>query len=107
MTFYHFVYILKCIRNGEITFYTGMTNNPKRRLHQHKQCRCKYTKRFYGNVNMVYLERLEHRNKKTVSRMAWRREKQIKPYTQEKKRQLIRRNQKKTNELIRQYIMLG
>ena len=88
--FYHFIYILKCQRNGETSFYTGMTNNPKRRYSEHKRCRCKYTKRFGGNVIIVYIERLEHRDKKVVGSIAWHREKQVKRWSTDRK--------KKTNQ---------
>ncbi|MCP4762590.1 MAG: GIY-YIG nuclease family protein [archaeon] len=102
--FFQYIYILKCNRNGESTFYTGMTNNPKRRYNEHKRCRCKYTKRFNGNVYMVYLEVLEHRDKKTVNSMAWKREKQVKKYSKKKKNQIIRLNQEKASILIKKHL---
>ena len=99
--YFQYIYILQCNRNGESTFYTGMTTNPKRRFRQHKNCQSKYTKRFNGNIYMVYLEELSHRDKKIVGSMAWKREKQVKKYSTNRKKQLIRLNQQKTARLIR------
>lgn len=81
-----------------------MTNNPKRRYSQHKRCQSKYTKRFNGNLYLVYIEKLEHRDKKTVGSMAWKREKQIKKWSQERKKRQIRLSQQRTAELISLYI---
>jgi predicted GIY-YIG superfamily endonuclease len=81
-----------------------MTNNPRRRYNQHKRGQAKYTKRFCGNVICVYLEVLEHRDKKTVSSMAWHREKQIKKWSTKRKKDIIRLNQQRSAELIRKFI---
>lgn len=81
-----------------------MTNNPKRRYRQHKNCQCKFTKRFNGNVYMVYLEELFHRDKKIVASMAWKREKQVKRYSRNRKKQLIRVNQQKASRLIKKHL---
>ena len=81
-----------------------MTNNPKRRYSEHKRCRCKYTKRFGGNVIIVYIERLEHRDKKVVGSIAWHREKQVKRWSTDRKKRQIRMNLERSAELIRMYI---
>jgi len=81
-----------------------MTNNPKRRYTQHKKCQCKYTKRFGGNVICVYLEKLEHRDKKALGSITWHREKQIKRWSRERKKTQIRLKQARTVELIQLFL---
>lgn len=81
-----------------------MSNDPSRRFTEHKRSKCKSTKRFNGNVIMVYLERLEHRDKKTVASMAWKREKQIKKWGRPKKKNLIKIHRIRTAQLMRKYL---
>ena len=57
------VYILKCSDN---TYYTGITNNIKRRIHEHETNKgAKYT-RNRRPVNLVYVEK--NHDKSTASK---------------------------------------
>ena len=78
---YLYVYILKC---ADGSYYTGITNNPEKRLEEHntginKECYT-YTKR---PVEMVYHERFTDYN----LAIAW--EKKIKTWSRKKKEALI------------------
>lgn len=75
------VYILQCADN---TFYTGITNNPERRLKEHNSGRgSKYIIPLRRPAVIVYTEK-----KKTIT-TAMRREREIKKYTRKKKAELI------------------
>ena len=77
----YFVYILS--NKNHTVFYTGVTNNLTRRVHEHKsKTIIGFTKRY--NINkLLYFE--THSDIKN----ALNREKQIKDYRREKKFQLI------------------
>ena len=75
----YYVYILQCSNN---TFYTGITNNLKRRLYEHKNGLSTFTK-YRLPVNLVYYEQTPDR------KLARAREKVIKDMNQSKKRILI------------------
>ena len=77
-----------------------MSKVPKKRYDQHKKCRCKYTKRFAGNVNMVYIEQLQHPIEKTLGSIAWHREKEVKHYSKKKKQEMINNNRIKTRAIM-------
>lgn len=100
----HYVYILRCMGKRKNQpyeyFYTGLTNNPKRRFWQHKNGRAKATKRYGGNVIMVYLEEINAKGGLTAHQLAWRREKQIKSWSKARKSKLIQLKQKRSNLLI-------
>ena len=61
----YFTYILKCFyENGKYIYYRGHTNNPNRRLKEHKGgYGGRTTKRFKGNIIIVYLKSFETRSK--------------------------------------------
>ena len=101
-----FVYILRCVRNGSSIYYTGMTNNPKRRYLEHKTGTGKrrFTHRFHGNLYMEYLEEFQHRDKKRARQISHQRELRIKNFSKKKKLQIININRNKTNGLIGKYI---
>ena len=85
---YH-VYILASL-NGVL--YTGVTNNLERRVMEHKQELCGFTKR-YEVTRLVYFEDFAD------VRDAISREKQIKGWRREKKLGLIRRMNPKFRDL--------
>ncbi len=76
----HYVYIVKC---ADETYYTGYTNNLKRRIEQHNQGDgAKYTK---GRrpVELVYSKEFDSKSK------AMKREYKIKQLTRQEKIDLI------------------
>lgn len=81
---YLYVYILKCSDN---TYYTGITNNPERRIEEHNSglnnASYTYMRR---PVEMVYCERF------TDFDLAIRWEKRIKDWSRKKKEALIKNN---------------
>ena len=81
---YLYVYILKCSDN---TYYTGITNNPERRLKQHEKGLKKdsYTSS-RRPVELVYCELFTDFN----LAIAW--EKKIKNWSKAKKEALIQQN---------------
>ena len=83
----YLVYILKC---SDGTFYTGVTNNPERRLSEHNMGLSEksytYTRR---PLELVYSE-LHFDINEAISR-----EKQIKDWSQDKKKALIEGNSEK------------
>ncbi|MDQ3048663.1 MAG: GIY-YIG nuclease family protein [Bacteroidota bacterium] len=81
---YLYVYILKCSDNS---YYTGITNNPERRLEEHNQKlnNFSYTASRLP-VSMIYCERF------TNFELAIRWEKRIKDWSRKKKEALIIEN---------------
>lgn len=63
--------------------YTGHTNNIFRRLKEHIKGESFYTKQFYGNIRLGYLEVYQTRPE------AYNREKKIKTFSRDKKVALI------------------
>lgn len=51
-----YFYILKCYYSNKFKYYKGITNNLIRRVKEHKSGKTGYTKRFKGNVELVYFE---------------------------------------------------
>jgi putative endonuclease len=77
-----YVYLLNCADN---TFYTGITTEPKRRLHEHNhddKKAAKYT-RARRPLSMVYFEQCESRSE------AGSREYQIRKLSRAKKQLLV------------------
>jgi len=77
-----YCYILKC---ADRTFYTGITNDIKRRIDEHNhdnKLSSKYV-RVRRPVKLVYLERIDSKNQ------ALKRENEIKDWNRDKKIQLI------------------
>jgi len=82
---YNTLYTVYILRTSENTFYTGQTNNIKRRIKEHKDKNpksAKYTRRF-ESVELVYTEEYHTRTE------AMRREWQIKQLTHKEKEKLI------------------
>jgi len=81
---YLFVYILKCSDN---TYYTGVTNNPERRIEEHNSGENKnsYTSHRLP-VEMIYCEKFTDFNLAII----W--EKKIKDWSRKKKEALIKEN---------------
>jgi len=79
--FVYFVYILRC---ADTTLYVGITNDLKRRLHQHNHAKAgaKYTKT-RRPVVLVYVEKFR------IPRKARQREYEIKTWPRAKKLALI------------------
>jgi putative endonuclease len=81
---YLYVYILKCSDN---TYYTGITNNPERRIEEHNSGINKTSYTFTRTpVEMVYSERF------TNFDLAIKWEKRIKDWNRKKKEALINGN---------------
>lgn len=110
MTF--FVYILRCYRDPndrssnkhKFYFYKGYTNDIKRRYLEHKQGYSKYTKRYKGRVEVVYLETIKDKNKKIEKSRARGRELKIKKWSRKKIEQVIKLKQQKIKVLIDLYL---
>lgn len=75
-----FVYILKCEDNS---LYTGCTNNPERRLFEHKNGKGGHYTQSHRVLERVYLEQCNTRS------IALKRERQIKGWSRAKKINLI------------------
>ena len=87
-----YVYILSNIRNTVL--YTGVTNDIKRRIYEHKMgMNDGFTKK-YNVHKLVHFEVFEYVD------LAISREKQIKGYSREKKVKLIEANNTEWNELL-------
>lgn len=87
-----YVYILSNIRNTVL--YTGVTNDIKRRIYEHKMgMNDGFTKKYHVH-KLVYFEVFEYVD------LAISREKQIKGYSREKKVKLIEANNTEWNELL-------
>jgi putative endonuclease len=78
----HYIYILLCNNNK---FYTGYTNNLKRRLQQHQKSEVKYTSNLLP-IKLVHYEKYKTKEEAT------KREKQIKGWVRKKKINLIKYN---------------
>jgi len=77
----YFVYILLCVDNS---LYTGISNNPQRRLTDHKKGKGGAYTRSHKPVRIVYLEPLPDRSS------ALKREAQIKSWPRQKKIDTLR-----------------
>ena len=78
-----FVYILLCEDNS---FYTGYSNNPQKRLSDHKNGKGgKYT-RSHKPIKRIYLEKLDTKSE------ALKRERQIKGWGRSKKIKILKLN---------------
>lgn len=81
---YLYVYILKC---SDGTYYTGVTNNPEKRLEEHNSGENKKSYTFLRRpVQMIYCERFTDFN------LAIKWEKRIKDWNRKKKEALIKEN---------------
>ncbi len=74
-----YLYILLCDKK---VFYTGITNNLKRRVWEHKNKKSFYTRRF-NEINLVYYE--QHIDQVEAAK----REREIKGWSRQKKTKLI------------------
>ena len=79
-----YVYILLC---DVETFYTGITNNLKKRIEEHKNKKSFFTKKF-SRLEPVYYEKFIGKS------VAAKREKQIKGWSRAKKILLIKKQAK-------------
>lgn len=79
----YYVYILT--NKNKTVLYTGVTNDLKARLYQHKNPK-PYSKAFTARYNCYYLVYYEHH---TYINQAIAREKQIKGWSRKKKEELI------------------
>ena len=86
----YYVYIIKCRRDGrrnfgDIVYYTGFTNNPKKRLYEHQiGIKSKWMKRYKINAQcIVYIESF------LTPEQAMKREQQIKRLGKKAKKRLI------------------
>lgn len=91
MTKNYFVYILANKKNG--TIYTGMTNDLKRRIYEHKNNLIKGFTEKYNVHNLVYYEETNDVN------VAIEREKQIKKWNRKWKLELIEKKNFNWNDL--------
>lgn len=88
----------------DYVYYRGRTNNIKRRLLQHKNGHSKYTKRFHGAIQLVYLEEINGLNDKHEGRKARMRENALKRWSRNKVENVIKIKQRKIQELINKYL---
>lgn len=87
----YYVYILASKRNG--TLYTGITNNLKRRVYEHREGISQGFTRRYNVKQLVYYEVTSDINS------ALMREKQIKKWNRSWKLELIEKNNPDWNDL--------
>jgi len=87
----YYVYILASKRNG--TLYTGITNNLKRRIYEHKNNLIKGFTQKYNIHNLVYFETTNDVN------AAIEREKNIKKWNRKWKLELIEKQNPNWNNL--------
>jgi len=73
------VYMLLC---NQKTFYTGITNNPEKRLSEHRDRKSFFTKKF-SDIKFVYCENYSSKHRAAL------REQQIKGWSKTKKQMLI------------------
>jgi len=100
----HFAYILKCFYdNSTNIYYRGFTNDINRRFLEHKRGYEKFTKRFNGNISLIYLEEINDRNEKLERKKARRRELEIKKWSRSKVDNIIKRKRKKIQDLIHKH----
>ncbi|OXG01703.1 putative endonuclease [Flavobacterium araucananum] len=84
---YHTYYIYIITNKSKTVFYTGVTNNLRIRLSQHKDNIMKENKTFASKYNVTYLLYYE---KFTWIQEAISREKEVKDWRREKKIELIK-----------------
>jgi len=84
---FHTYYVYIITNNYRSTFYIGMTNNLKIRLHQHKENIVLENQTFASKYNLEFLVYYE---KFTWVNEAIAREKELKKWRREKKLELIR-----------------
>lgn len=85
----HYIYILCC---KDDTYYTGYTNDVKKRVQAHNEGKgAKYTKG-RGPVKLVYYE--EYEDKKTAMKREW----EIKQLSRKEKERLIKQQTEKTSQ---------
>jgi predicted GIY-YIG superfamily endonuclease len=73
------VYILLC---DQKTFYTGITDDPEKRLSRHRGSRSLFTKKF-SDIQFVFCENYPSKREAAI------REKQIKGWSHKKKQKLV------------------
>ena len=93
----YFVYILA---SPSKTLYTGITNNLRRRVREHKELRA------HGFTSKYNIDRLVHFESFGDVRNAIEREKQIKAWTRAKRVALIESMNPKWNDLSREWDQL-
>jgi len=74
-----YLYLLLC---DQKTFYVGITDNPEKRLLEHKNKKSIFTKKF-SDIKLVYCEQWPNNHKAAL------REKQVKGWSRTKKQMLI------------------
>ena len=84
---YHTYYIYIITNKAKTVFYTGVTNNLRVRLSQHKENNAKGKKTFASKYNVIYLLYYE---RFTWIQEAIAREKEVKDWRREKKIELIK-----------------
>ena len=78
-----YLYILEC---RDQSFYTGITDNLKRRFKEHKERKGGHYTKYTKPIKIIHSEEFENRT------LAEEREKQIKRWTQAKKLALIKQD---------------
>ena len=73
------VYLLLC---NQKTFYVGITDNPKKRLSEHRSGQSLFTKKF-SDIKFVYCEHYINKHEAVL------REKQLKGWSRAKKQMLV------------------
>lgn len=100
----HFVYILNCIDyKGKNYYYRGYSNNIVRRYMEHRKMHCTYTRRYKGQVQIIYLEEIFDRNADLEKARAIKREKQIKNWSRKKVEKTVKIKKKQLERLIEKY----
>lgn len=84
---YHTYYIYIITNKSKTVFYTGVTNNLRVRLKQHKENNANGKKTFASKYNVIYLLYYE---RFTWIQEAIAREKEVKDWRREKKIELIK-----------------
>lgn len=84
---YHTYYVYIITNKSKTVFYTGVTNNLRTRLSQHKENNVNGKKTFASKYNVIYLLYYE---KFTWIQEAIAREKEVKDWRREKKIELIK-----------------
>ena len=76
------MWYLYILLGDQKVFYTGITNDLKRRVWEHKNKKSFYTRRF-SEIDLIYFEKYAHQIE------AVKREKEIKGWSRKKKTNLI------------------
>ncbi|WP_374175378.1 GIY-YIG nuclease family protein [Flavobacterium tructae] len=84
---YHTYYVYIITNKSKTVFYTGVTNNLRARLSQHKENNANRKKTFASKYNVIYLLYYE---KFTWIQQAIAREKEVKDWRRDKKIELIK-----------------